>query len=83
MHRIPDNLDTEAVTCVMLARTAPNWWWEMPYRHFWTMYLIEAVLNVTRRWHQPRRSGDGPVLKKDRPWEHTLYFDYSDHCVFA
>jgi len=43
--------------------------------------LIESVLNITRHWHQPERRVDSPVLKRERPWEHTLYFNYSDHCV--
>jgi len=43
--------------------------------------LIESVLNVSRHWHQPERRPDAPVLMADRPWEHTLYFNYSDHCV--
>jgi len=42
--------------------------------------LIESVLNITRRWHQPQRRSDGPVLQRDRPWEHTLYLNY-DHIV--
>jgi hypothetical protein len=44
-------------------------------------WLIEQSDSVTRRWHQPKRVGDGPVLKADRPWEHTPYFTYSNFNV--
>ena len=44
--------------------------------------VIEQVQEVTRRWHQPARSGDGPVIKRDRPWEHITYFTYSSYVVF-
>lgn len=43
--------------------------------------LIEAVQGLTRRWHKPRRSGAGPVIRRDRPWERTLYFTYSNYVV--
>ena len=43
--------------------------------------LIEFAQDVTRRWHTPQRKGEGPVLKKDRPWEHVTYFTYSNHYV--
>lgn len=44
-------------------------------------WLIEQSDSVTRRWHKPQRVGDGPVLKADRPWEHTPYFTYSNFNV--
>ena len=43
--------------------------------------VIESVQDITRRWHQPERYGDQPVIKKDRPWEHITYFTYSNHAV--
>ena len=43
--------------------------------------LIYSFQNVCRRWHQPRYVGDGPVIRKDRPWEHLTYFTYSNYCV--
>ena len=43
--------------------------------------LIYSFQNVARRWHQPGRVGDGPVIQKDRPWEHITYFTYSNYCV--
>lgn len=43
--------------------------------------LIESSQDVTRRWHKPQRHSEEPVIKKDRPWEHSLYFTYSNHQV--
>jgi hypothetical protein len=43
--------------------------------------LIESSQDTTRRWHKPQRYADEPVIKKDRPWEHSLYFTYSNHQV--
>lgn len=43
--------------------------------------LIETSQDITRRWHQPQRYADGPLIKKDRPWEHALYFTYSNYQV--
>jgi len=43
--------------------------------------MIHSFGNVTRRWHQPEYYGDGPLIKKDRPWEHIPYFTYSNYCV--
>lgn len=43
--------------------------------------VIESVQDVTRRWHQPERRLAEPVLAKDRRWEHSLYFTYSNYCV--
>jgi hypothetical protein len=43
--------------------------------------VIETVQDITRRWHRPKRRADAPVIAKDRPWEHSLYFTYSNFCV--
>ncbi len=43
--------------------------------------LIEAAQGLTRRWHKPRRHGNEPVIRRDRPWEQTLYFTYSNYVV--
>jgi hypothetical protein len=43
--------------------------------------IIEMSQDVTRRWHRPERRIEQPVIQRDRPWEHTLYFTYSNHCV--
>ena len=48
---------------------------------FVDVILIEAAQGLTRRWHKPQRHGDGPVLKRDRPWEQSLYFTYSNYVV--
>jgi hypothetical protein len=36
---------------------------------------------VARRWHRPEKHAEGPVLQKDRPWEHVPYFTYSNYTV--
>ena len=43
--------------------------------------IIESVQDVTRRWHRPKRITSESLIRRDRPWEHTLYFTYSNHCV--
>ncbi len=43
--------------------------------------VIESVQDITRRWHTPERFQNGPVLKKDRPWEVLPYLSYSTYCV--
>ena len=43
--------------------------------------VIESVQDITRRWHTPQRYQDGPVLKKDRPWEVNPMLSYSSYCV--
>ncbi len=41
---------------------------------FFDDLLLEQTQNLTRRFHSPQPAGDRPVLSKDRPWEHVLYF---------
>lgn len=36
--------------------------------------MIEQVQDLTRRYYRPAKVGDAPVLQRDRPWEHTIYF---------
>ena len=43
--------------------------------------LIECTQGLTRRWYKPQRHGDVPLICRDRPWEQTLYFTYSNYCV--
>ena len=43
--------------------------------------IIESVQDITRRWYQPERRSSQSLILRDRPWEHTLYFTYSNHCV--
>jgi hypothetical protein len=42
--------------------------------------LIECAQAVTRRWHKPGRH-PAPLIVRDRPWEHTPYFTYSNYTV--
>lgn len=43
--------------------------------------LIEVTQDLTRRFYQPVRALTEPVLKRDKPWEHLLYFTFSNHQV--
>ena len=43
--------------------------------------MIYQASGVSRRWHRPGHNPDGPVIWKDRPWEHITYFTYSNYCV--
>lgn len=43
--------------------------------------LLEQVQDVTRRFHQPQRFSDEPLIRKDQPWEHVTYFTYSNYAV--
>ncbi|MFH0964129.1 MAG: hypothetical protein V2A58_08965, partial [Planctomycetota bacterium] len=42
---------------------------------------IHSCGYVTRRWHTPEKRAEGPVIQKDRPWEHVTYFTYSNYAV--
>jgi len=44
-------------------------------------WLIEQVDAVTRRWHKPERLFEEPIMERDRPWEQTPYFTYSNYNV--
>ena len=44
-------------------------------------WLIEQADSVTRRWHKAQNLGDEPVIQRDRPWELTPYFTYSNYNV--
>ena len=36
--------------------------------------VIESAENICRTWHQPIKIDEGPLIKKDRPWENLAYF---------
>ena len=42
--------------------------------------LVEASMDLTRRWYRPQRD-PAPVIVKDRPWEHIPYFTWSNYAV--
>lgn len=44
-------------------------------------WLIEQADGITRRWHKPEPLLDEPVLQRDREWEQTPYFTYSNYNV--
>lgn len=39
--------------------------------------IIESAEHVCRTWHEPVRAMDGPVIIKDKPWEHIAYFTFN------
>jgi len=41
---------------------------------FFDDLVIASAQDLTRRHHMPRRTCDGPLISRDRPWEKTLYF---------
>lgn len=43
--------------------------------------FIECTAGLARRWHKPVRHGDAPLIARDRPWEETPYFTYSNYAV--
>ena len=36
--------------------------------------IIESVENICRTWHKPVRTEESPLIIKDKPWEHIVYF---------
>ncbi len=44
-------------------------------------WLLESTQSITRRWHQPQHVQNDPIIKRDQPWEHALYFTYSNFQV--
>ncbi len=51
-------------------------------QYFFDNHIIEMVNFVTRTMHTPKRHGDKPVIKKDRPWEKVLFFRTNTWNVF-
>ena len=41
---------------------------------FFDDLLLEQTQNLTRRYYSPQKVPASPVLRKDQPWENTLYF---------
>lgn len=39
---------------------------------FFDNLLIESVQDITREFHQPRKSESNPLIVKDKPWEHVV-----------
>src|SRR3989442_11531565 len=48
---------------------------------FFDNLLVESVQDITREFHQPRKYEGNPLIVKDKPWEHVLYFRTSAYCV--
>ena len=48
---------------------------------FFDDLLIESVQDITREFHQPRKYEGNPLIVKDKPWEHVLYFRTSTYRV--
>jgi len=45
-------------------------------QYFFDNIVIEQIQDLTRTVHSPKKE-PGPLLKKDRPWEHVPYFTHS------
>lgn len=43
--------------------------------------ILESVTDVTRRWHAPERTSDGPVLAKTEDWEDLPYFGCANYTI--
>ncbi len=50
-------------------------------QYFFDNLVIEQIQNLTRIVHNPRKEA-GPLIKKDRPWEHVTYFTCNAWNVF-
>lgn len=48
---------------------------------FFDDLLFEAAQDITREFHQPRRVPENPLIVRDKPWEHVLYFRTSSYRV--
>ncbi len=44
---------------------------------FFDDLLLELTQDVTRRFHQPRKVSEEPLIQADQPWEHVIYFTCS------
>ena len=40
---------------------------------FFDNYMIEMVNFVTRMMHKPRKHGENPLMRKDRPWGKVVF----------
>ena len=45
-------------------------------QYFFDDIIIEQIQDLTRTVHSPRKE-PGPLLQKDRPWEHVPYFTHT------
>lgn len=48
---------------------------------FFDDLLIESVQDITREFHQPRKYEGNPLIVKDKPWEHVVYFRVSGYSI--
>ena len=44
-------------------------------------FIIEACQDVTKTFHQPVKDPANPLIKQDKPFEHSLYFQSGNHVV--
>ena len=44
--------------------------------------IVESVQNLTRVIHRPEKSEANPLIKKDKPWEHFVYFGTADFALW-
>jgi hypothetical protein len=43
--------------------------------------IIEACQDMTKTFHQPTKDPANPVIKQDKPWENSLFFQSANHVV--
>jgi hypothetical protein len=48
---------------------------------FFDDLLIESVEGITREFHQPYKYEGNPLIVKDKPWEHVVYFRTASYRV--
>ena len=44
--------------------------------------IVESVHNLTRNIHRPEKVDANPLIKKDKPWEHFVYFGSADFALW-
>ena len=60
----------------MTPQTLDSTWLHIGGRRqfFFDDLMLEQAQDVTRRYYQPERVTDQPLIQSDRPWEHITYF---------
>ncbi len=44
--------------------------------------IVESVQNLTRVIHRPEKVEANPLIEKDKPWEHLVYFGTADFALW-
>ncbi len=51
-------------------------------QYFFDDGIIESVENIKRTVHKPVKFEGNPLITRDRPWEHFVYFGSADHAIW-